>query len=161
MRIIILMLLLSASTDLTGNEVVEPIKQTHSMLLKHLPSKTAMDSKIRYFNARDIQCTAETIYSEARGEPLVGKHAVGYTIVNRATKILHKRPCSVVKQQYTQKRISKKDNLVFLNIAEDVLDGKVPNPIGNRDSFDSYVNKNHKRGSIQIGNHFFYKAIKT
>jgi hypothetical protein len=155
MRLLILMLLLSASTELTGNEVVEPIKQTHSVLLKHIPIKP------KYFNVRDIQCTAETIYSEARGEPLVGKHAVGYTIVNRSTKILHKRPCSVVKQQYTQKRLPNKDRMVFLTLAENVLDGKVPNPIGNLDSFDSFPNKPHKRGSIHIGNHFFYKAIKT
>ncbi len=154
--IIILMLLLSASTELTGNEMVEPIKQTNqSVPKKHL------SNKLKYFTSSDIQCTAETIYSEARGEHKIGQHAVGYTIVNRSTKILHKRPCSIVHQQYTQKRIPKKEQSLFLSVAENVLEGKVPNPIGNFDSFDSFKNKRHPKGSIQIGGHWFYKAIKT
>lgn len=157
MRLIILMLLIVGSPDLTGNEMVKPIVQSKSnlMLLKHLPNKP------KYFNTSDIQCTAETIYSEARGEPQRGQHAVGYTIVNRATKILHKRPCSVVKQQYTQKHIPKKDKIIFYTLAENVLNNKVPNPIGNLDSFDSFKDKPHKRGSIKIGNHYFYKALRT
>ena len=156
MRILILMLLIVGSSDLTGNESVKPAVQSksNSMLIKHLPSKP------KYFNTSDIQCTAETIYSEARGEPEIGQHAVGYTIVNRSTKILHKRPCSIVKQQYTQRHIPKEDKHVFYSIAENVLNNKVPNPIGNLDSFDSFRNRPHRRGSIKIGNHYFYKALK-
>lgn len=151
------MLLISVSPELTGNDMVKPNVQSksNSVLTKHLPSKA------KYFNTSDIQCTAETIYSEARGEPIKGKHAVGYTIVNRSTKILHKRPCSIVKQQYTQRHIPGKDKLTFYSIAEDVLNGKVSNPIGDLDSFDSFKNKPHKRGSIKIGNHYFYKALRT
>ena len=156
MRIIILMLLISVSPELTGNEMVKPNIQTNqSVLKKHLPSKS------NYFNSSDIQCTAETLYSEARGESLIGKHAVGYTIVNRSIKILHKRPCSIVNQQYTQKHIPKKDRRLFNAIAENVLNGKVPNPIGNCDSFDSFKNKRHPKGSIQIGGHWFYRALKA
>lgn len=155
MRIIILMLLITGSPNLTGKEVVKPEVQSNpkQVLLRHLPTKN-------YFTSSDIQCTAETIYSEARGEPKIGKHAVGFTIVNRSTKIFHKRPCSIVKQQYTQKSIPKKDKQVFLSLAENVLLGKVSNPIGNMDSFDSFKDKPHKKGSIKIGNHFFYKALK-
>lgn len=156
MRIFVLLILITVSHDLTGNEVVIPIVKVKPPAIDIKRSI----AKPKYFNTNDINCTAETIYSEARGESERGQHAVGYTIVNRSTKILHKRPCSIVKQQYTQKHIPKEDKHVFYSLAEAVLNNKVPNPIGNLDSFDSFRNRPHRRGSIKIGNHYFYKALK-
>lgn len=107
-----------------------------------------------------VACVAETIFSESRGEPLLGQIAVGSTIVTR-TKILNKNACSVVYQQYTQKRIPPEDKDELYILASNMLDGKTKSPIGNFDSFDSFKHKRHPRGSIHIGKHFFYKALKS
>jgi spore germination cell wall hydrolase CwlJ-like protein len=111
---------------------------------------------------KDIKCVAETIYSEARGEPLTGQLAVGATIVTRSTKIFHQPACKIVKQQYTQKRIPAKDKEEFIKLATDILRGKARNPIGNLDSFDSFKHRYSKRPkkSIKIGKHYFYKIMK-
>ena len=110
---------------------------------------------------KQISCVAETIYSESRGEPLVGQTAVGITIMNRSLKILHEPPCKVVKQQYTQKRIPKEDLQEFHTLAKNIMLGQYRNFIGDRDSFDSFVDKKHKKGSVKIGNHFFYKSLNV
>lgn len=48
---------------------------------------------------REIECLALTIYFEARGEPDVGKRAVGHVVKNRAEHPLFpERICEVVKQ---------------------------------------------------------------
>jgi len=108
----------------------------------------------------DISCVAETIYSEARGEPLVGQIAVGQTIINRSRKVFNKPVCNVIKNQYTRKRIPKGDKEHFNKLANDILLNKVSNPIGNKDSFDSHLRKKHKHGSVRIGHHYFYQSLK-
>ena len=110
---------------------------------------------------KQISCVAETIYSESRGEPLAGKAAVGITIMNRSLRILHQPPCNVVKQQYTQKRIPAEELQEFHTLAKNIMIGQYRNFIGDRDSFDSFVDKKHKKGSVKIGNHFFYKSLKV
>jgi hypothetical protein len=130
--------------------------ETHK---KNIISKTHTDI-ITFSNMKQISCVAETIYSEARGESLNGQLAVGATIMNRSKKILHQSPCKVVKQQYTQKRIPNEDKDEYHILAKNLLLGRLPNPIGNKDSFDSHVNKKHKRGSIRIGKHYFYQSLK-
>jgi hypothetical protein len=110
---------------------------------------------------KQISCVAETIYSESRGEPLAGKAAVGITIMNRSLRILHQPPCNVVKQQYTQKRIPAEELQEFHTLAKNIMIGQYRNFIGDRDSFDSFVDKKHKKGSVKIGNHFFYKSLNV
>ena len=127
---------------------------------KNIISKTHTDI-ITLSNMKQISCVAETIYSEARGEPLTGQLAVGATIMNRSKNILHQPPCTVVHQQYTQKRIPKEDKEEYHKLAKNILFGRLPNPIGNKDSFDSFKRHYPKRPkqSIKIGNHYFYKAL--
>ena len=49
--------------------------------------------------SRDLQCLAQAIYFEARGEPLAGQLAVGAVVVNRTTSGRYPRDyCSVVTQ---------------------------------------------------------------
>jgi spore germination cell wall hydrolase CwlJ-like protein len=116
-----------------------------------------------HISNKDIQCVAETIYSEARGESLTGQLAVGATIVNRSTKIFHQPACKIVKQQYTQRKIPKEEREEFIKLAENILYGNVKNPVGAMDSFDSFKHNYLKRPkrNIKIGNHYFYKALKT
>jgi hypothetical protein len=140
----------------------------HSNKNYYVPNSSShLDSKIinRKLNSTktpnsSVSCIAETIFSESRGEPLLGQIAVGTTIVTR-TKILNKNPCLVIRGQYTQKRIPSKDKDEFYTLASNVLDGKTKNSIGNSDSFDSFKHKKHPKGSIHIGKHFFYKALHS
>lgn len=127
---------------------------------KNIISKTHTDI-ITKSNMKQISCVAETIYSEARGESLKGQLAVGHTIMNRIKKIFHKPACSVVKQQYTQKLIPREDKEEYHKLAKNLLFGRLPNPIGNKDSFDSFKYNYPKRPkhSVKIGNHYFYKAL--
>ena len=130
---------------------------------KNIISKTMTTIVDSHISKRDIQCVAETIYSEARGESLTGQLAVGATIVTRSKKIFHKPACKVVKQQYTQRKIPKEDIEKFRKLAENILYGKARNPIGSLDSFDSFKYKYPKRPkrTVKIGNHYFYKALKV
>lgn len=131
--------------------------ETHK---KNIISKTHTDI-ITKSNMKQISCVAETIYSEARGESLTGQLAVGHTIMNRVNHIFNKPPCAVVHQQYTQKRIPKEDIAEYHKLAKNLLFGRLPNPIGNKDSFDSFKYNYPKRPrhSVKIGNHYFYKAL--
>ena len=128
---------------------------------KTIISKTRAVIVNSHISKKDIQCVAETLYSEARGESLTGQLAVGATIVNRSKKIFHKSACKVVKQQYTQKRIPKEEREEYIKLATNILYGNAKNPVGNLDSFDSFkrYNKRPKR-TVKIGNHYFYKALK-
>lgn len=130
---------------------------------KNIISKAKTTIVDSHISKRDIQCVAETIYSEARGESLTGQLAVGATIVNRSTKIFHQPACKIVKQQYTQRKIPKEEREEFIKLAENILYGNVKNPVGTMDSFDSFKHNYQKRPkrNIKIGNHYFYKALKT
>ena len=129
---------------------------------KNIISKTKTFIINGHISKKDIQCVAETIYSEARGESLTGQLAVGATIVNRSKKIFHKPACHVVRQQYTQKRIPKEEREEYIKLATNILYGNAKNPVGNLDSFDSFKHRYNKRPkrTVKIGNHFFYKALK-
>jgi spore germination cell wall hydrolase CwlJ-like protein len=130
---------------------------------KNVISKTKTTIVDSHISKRDIQCVAETIYSEARGESLTGQLAVGATIVNRSTKIFHQPACKIVKQQYTQRKIPKEEREEFIKLAENILYGNAKNPVGAMDSFDSFKHNYQKRPkrNIKIGHHYFYKALKT
>ena len=134
------------------------LNRVHTDLVngKHIIDRKINHNKI---SKSSVQCVAETIYSESRGESLRGQIAVGNTIMRR-TQILDKNPCSVVKQQYTQKSVPYKDKEEFYSLASDVLNGIPTSP--NFDSFDSFKGKHHHRkGAVKIGNHYFYTALKS
>ncbi|WP_419584734.1 cell wall hydrolase, partial [Thiolapillus sp.] len=51
----------------------------------------------RRWNVRDIECLAQNIYHEARGEPVAGQVAVAYVVLNRvARQIRGTDVCEVV-----------------------------------------------------------------
>ena len=52
---------------------------------------------------RNINCMAEAIYYEARGETLLGKTAVGHVILNRIKKGYGDNPCEIIasKKQFS------------------------------------------------------------
>lgn len=110
-------------------------------------------------NASDIQCLANTLFSEARGEPEAGRVNVGHTVMVRRKK-LHKPICWIVKHGYTQKAIPIALRHYYHTLAGRILHGRYTTPIGERDSFDSHKRKHRMRGVIKIHNHYFYEALK-
>lgn len=63
------------------------------------PAPSAAQSNVASEIANEIECLALTIYFEARGEPDIGKLAVGHVVKNRAEHPLFpERICDVVKQ---------------------------------------------------------------
>ncbi|HEY6815961.1 MAG TPA: cell wall hydrolase [Croceibacterium sp.] len=81
-----------------AEEVVQPLSEsTHAdaatlaQLVETMPAELPL--------SRDLQCLAQAIYFEARGEPLAGQLAVGAVIVNRTTSGRYPSDyCSVVTQ---------------------------------------------------------------
>ena len=154
MLLIVMCLSMVANAE-TKKIIISP---NHSDIIVH---KTVIKPRpVMVVDRKQLSCIAETIYSESRGESLAGQYAVGHTIMNRSRNILHEAPCAIVKQQYTQKHIPKEDTDEFYSIAKDVMIGNYRNVAGNVDSFDSFKNVKHPKGSILIGNHWFYKALK-
>jgi spore germination cell wall hydrolase CwlJ-like protein len=80
-----------------AEEVAQPLPQTHPTDAASLARlvETMPDAPL----SRDLQCLAQAIYFEARGEPLDGQLAVGAVIVNRTTSGRYPSDyCSVVTQ---------------------------------------------------------------
>ena len=81
-----------------AEEVVQPLPQSSlsdASSLDRLVEAMAADAPL----SRDLQCLAQAIYFEARGEPLDGQLAVGAVIVNRTTSGRYPSDyCSVVTQ---------------------------------------------------------------
>ncbi len=124
---------------------------------KNISKQTSI---IKTISDKDIQCMAETVYSEARGESLAGKLAVGHTILTRSKKIFHQPVCKIIIQQYTQRRIPSRDKEEYHQLAKNILFGATKNPINGMDSFDSFRHKHRPKHTIKIGNHWFYKVLK-
>ena len=81
-----------------AEEVAQPLPQPHtadSASLAELVETMPADAPL----SRDLQCLAQAIYFEARGEALAGQLAVGAVIVNRTTSGRYPSDyCSVVTQ---------------------------------------------------------------
>src|SRR6187397_321892 len=80
-----------------AEEVAQPLPQPHTADSASLARlvETMPDAPL----SRDLQCLAQAIYFEARGEPLDGQLAVGSVIVNRTTSGRYPSDyCSVVTQ---------------------------------------------------------------
>jgi len=132
-----------------------------------LGSATPPQPKPVKHNTSDIQCLAENIYHEARGEPFIGQLAVAQVTINRLQSNRHgKSICAVVHQKkqfsWTTNKPRVQDTKRWqesYTIAQFVLSGAVMsnfpahfyhtkkiNPKWNRD----------KRVVRIIGNHVFY-----
>lgn len=140
-----------------------------------------MNSHVRVFERIKIalceenrSCTilAKALVWEARGEPLVGKEAIGYLILNRANNpkrwpdniydvIKQKNQFSFWKDMYKQSPPTKKDWEVGYTVAFNVINNIVENPIGLANHYHSIgVNPrwaNKLEFVTQIGRHKFYK----
>jgi len=155
---IVMLLAFNANAETNKKNIIST--KNSDIILLHKTIISTKKPDIIKLDPKQISCVAETIYSESRGESLTGQISVGLTIMNRSNKIFHEPPCKVVKQQYTQKHIPVKDKEEFHTLAKNVMLGQYRNVIGNMDSFDSFKHIKHPKGSIRIGGHWFYKALK-
>ena len=106
-----------------------------------------------------VQCVAQAIYHEARGEPDAGKRAVGHVIMNRS-KVRKITPCQVIKQPnqfHFKVRVSYSG--ADWNKALQFAKNLGSDPTGGAHYFHSKrVNPNWgKRLVTVIGNHLFYR----
>lgn len=116
--------------------------------------------------AQSIDCTARTIYFEARGERIPGQVQVGHTIARRVER-LGKSPCAVVHQphQYSwlkrAPRQPKANDEAWINaqaIAPLVLSGAIHDPLG----ATCYDDRPHPEWGPLLGRngrHYFYDCL--
>ena len=110
---------------------------------------------------QQVDCLAEAIYYEARGEPERGQVAVAYTILNRAKD---KSICEVTNAkgqfEYKTRGMYKTISTKSYQIAYSTIYG-VENNIGSLYFYnpDKVVSKFHERKKyiVTIGNHKFFK----
>lgn len=119
-----------------------------------------------------IQCIADNIYYEARGEPKQGKYAVGHVVMNRVKdKRFPNTPCGVIKQrakgicQFSwvcrgQGKKNSTQHKEALEIAEEIYYGKAQDNTGGSKFFHARRVKPGWGFSITkiIGNHVFYRG---
>jgi len=104
---------------------------------------------------QQVQCIAEVIYAEARGESIIGQRAVGHVILNRSRRN-GRTPCQVIARpnQFHRVRVNYASEAwrvaqrLARNLGEDITLGAL------------YFNPGSVRRytyTVTIGNHRFYK----
>ena len=122
---------------------------------------------LAYSNA-DVDCMSKTIFYEANMEPLEGKVAVGYVLINRANnENKPKSICSIVKEPYQFSwyqpgKLTQKTPVDYRWLAREILDGFHSEPTEGA----SYFHRTTKHRpawtrNLQlvgiIGHHTFYR----
>ena len=120
---------------------------------------------------RDLACLAEAVYYEARGEPIQGRAAVAYVVLNRAESgKFPKTPCAVVAEgcQFSYRCDGRPEALAVradrdaaFVTAKAVLAGAVADPTNGALFFRaSRIRPGWFESRIrvgEIGNHAFYR----
>lgn len=120
---------------------------------------------LAYSNA-DVDCMSKTIFYEANMEPLEGKVAVGYVLINRAESS-NKSICSIIKEPgqftwYQSGKLSQKIPVNYKELARNILDGMVEAPATGIEYFHRTLKfrpkwtKNLEKVAV-IGHHTFYR----
>lgn len=111
-----------------------------------------------------LECLARAIYHEARGEPLKGKIAVAWVIMNRiTTNGFPVSICKVIAQPgqfpWFAKNPKEKDLKSYQEsviLAEAIIDGEHPDPTDGAVYFQSVRDAGHGRFRTRIGSHYFF-----
>lgn len=103
-------------------------------------------------SANELGCLAQVIHHEARGEPYLGKLAVGHVVINRTKSRAYKGTiCSVVTaaDQFTNFKLGKhRPSKESIKAAHDTF--RTKDPTGGALYF-----RVGTRGRVKIGNHVF------
>lgn len=113
----------------------------------------------------DIDCLAKTIYHEARGEPLTGKIAVAWVVVNRVrSNGFPSSVCKVVDQPgqfpWRRKPHQQSDLTSYqesVKLANEVMNDLHPDPTDGSVYFQNVRRVGHGVFSTKIGSHYFFK----
>lgn len=131
------------------------------------------------FSSTEVECLAQNLYLESRGEPTVGQVAVAWVVINRSKdKRFPNTICGVIRQAVVRNGKVVKHRCAFSwycdgipdrftdrksyekveRIAMQVLKGEIASPVGGALFFDSRPRKHAGRPqrAIKIGNHYFY-----
>ena len=102
--------------------------------------------------ASEIECLANIMFSEARGESVEGVIAVGHASINRS-KVSKHTICNL--QGVTKRQVPKEVKGSYVALAKSALSTK--SVVGKADSWERGVIP-HRAGSItrRIGKHVFY-----
>lgn len=134
-------------------------------LLFSVPANSVVQ-KVDNHHEQQINCLAENIYHEARGQPTKGKIAVSNVVINRTKSgKFPSTPCAVIKQRSkkgcqfswvcTKRRIL--DSIAYLEskrIARQVYYHEV----GDVTNGALYFNTGSRKYSMRIGAHSFYRG---
>jgi len=132
-------------------------------LLVVIPQAMAQTPK---HDQAQLECVAQTIYFEARGEPLNGQVAVANVIMNRVKQGYAKTPCEVIAMKHQFSWIHHHPKIVYQDlyeknkqVARSVYYGHVGDNINGAIFYHAnYVNPHWKyKRVVTIGHHIFYK----
>jgi len=128
-----------------------------------------------------VNCLADAIYWEARGESLKGQLGVGYVVLNRMANRKHwpSTACGVVYQKKSlgnnryhcqfswvcehggKARRNESQYANAVKVARAVIDDLYPNPIGESTFFHSQLELSYKfaayEPTVALGGHYFYR----
>lgn len=139
-----------------------------SMLLL-VPSFANEEAESFAYTIEDLNCMAQAIHYEARGESDKGKAAVGHVVLNRANnERFPSTICGVVKQKSkgvcqfswncVKIRTTRVSDLAY-ELAYKILEGTISDPTKGSLFFHANhtgLSFNRKR-TVMIGNHIFYR----
>lgn len=165
--------LLGGATTVAESPRAAPLLYTHSepVKVKTAPEQLFLARNIPRFSANDLNCLAEAVYHEARGESRQGQAAVAEVILNRVdSRQFPSTVCGVINQpaqfSYTiggRKAISNKAAyLRARQIAEAALSGAPRNLTNGATYFHTPAVRpawSHRfQRTVQIGAHIFYRT---
>jgi len=131
---------------------------------------TILLAGILSFNAsanEELECLSQAIYHEARGEPLAGRIAVGWVVLNRVTS--GRYPSSICEVVYQAKQFSWTDWMPSVNnattyaltkqLARAIIQGAHTDPTNGAIYFNSLGLRPTPKSilTLRIQNHYFYK----
>jgi len=140
-------------------------------------SKNLFNDKSKYINEEQLQCLADNIYHEARGEPVLGQIAVGQVTLNRS----YSRNMSICEVVYegskrktgcqfswtcTLKNYSIKEINIYKEIRQlsiNLLNGNYPDPTEGSSFYHAttitpyWAKSTELSAKVIIGQHKFYQ----
>lgn len=164
----------SGGKSLCGGTRVAPILGASLRALKWtaiLLLFTCSFANISRAEQSELDCMAEAVYYEARGESLIGQLAVGTVILNRVKGSRYKNTiCSVVHDRCAfsyycdgkpERMANRRARRTAYNIARLILDGATVETVWNATHYHAaYVTpiwSRHMERLGRIGSHIFYR----
>lgn len=139
------------------------MSHTSTLLLVLALTLIGFTANANTYSEKQIQCLAQNIYHEARGEPYEGQLAVAYVTLNRTQdKDFKGSICDVVYQKsqfsWTKHKPKIKEQDAWSTAKGAALEAIILHSVGIDNTHGAlYFNSGkRKRHAVRIGNHTFY-----